>query len=390
VKFREYAARGVAGVYADLEPYRGSVRDGDTGLLYRSGPELLACLDRLADDPSLRHAIRARAHAHVAGQRCMAQHIGERLAFYRGLLAGPPRGGPLPPAVAAAAVRNGEHWQLRPQQAEAALLAATRGPATAAAAQALAGVLEQHPAYLAGLQHMGRLLNELKDPRAALPYLERARALDGGGARTLCEIGRAHFLLDDVGAARAALEEALTRQPLYYPGWQYLLRMLHLHPAADGAGWAERARRLFPACYPLGLAGAQLHTPGEAVALLRRLLDEHAPSFKVEERVAAAAAFGQAIGAAVRSAPGASEALALLERACAVFPESGRLAALLGEALYQAGRAEESHAWLARSLRLHRAARTTRDEPRADDSTLLCEQLAEHILRWAGESGPEA
>jgi hypothetical protein len=41
--------------------------------------------------------------------------------------------------------------------------------------------------------------------------------------------------------------------------------------------------------------------------------------------------------------------------------------------------------FLARSLRLHRAARTTRDEATADEQTTLYEQLAEHILRWAGE-----
>src|SRR5262249_10764966 len=155
---------------------------------------------------------RTQAHAHVAGQRCMAQHIGERLAFYRGLLARPARGGPLPPEVTVAAVRDGGHWQLRPQQPENALLAALRGAATAPAAQALVTVLEQHPAYLAGLQHLGRILNDLKEPGAALPYLERTRALDGGSARTLCEIGRARFLRDDVAGARAALEEALTRQ----------------------------------------------------------------------------------------------------------------------------------------------------------------------------------
>jgi glycosyltransferase involved in cell wall biosynthesis len=383
VKFLEYAACGVVGVYADLEPYQGSVKDGETGLLFRNGPELLACLDRLANDAGLRHAIRARAHAHVAGQRCMAQHIGERLTFYRGLLTGPARGGPLATAVKAAAVRDGEHWQLRPQQPEEALVAALRGPATAAAAQTLAGVLEQHPAYLAALQHLGRLLNDLKNPRAALPYLERARALDGASARTLCEIGRARFLLDDVAGARAALQEALTRQPLYYPGWQYLLRLLHLHPSADGPVWAERARQLFPPCYTLALAGAPLHAPRQAVALLRRLLDEHVPSLRVEERPAAALAFGQAIGEAIRALPGSPEGLALLEQACTLFTESGRLAEWLGEALFQAGRGDESRASLTRALRLHRAAQTVQSEATPDGGTVLYEQMAEHILRWA-------
>src|SRR5262249_58233502 len=45
LKYLEYAAHGVAGVYADLEPFRGSVRDGETGLLFRTGPEMLRHLD---------------------------------------------------------------------------------------------------------------------------------------------------------------------------------------------------------------------------------------------------------------------------------------------------------------------------------------------------------
>src|SRR4029077_6090752 len=131
----------------------------------------------------------------------------------------------------------------------------------------------------------------------------------------------------------------------------------------------------------LALAGAPLHPPRQAVALLRRLLGEHVPSLKGEERPAAALAFGQAIGEAVRALPGSPEGLGLLEQACTLFPESGRLAEWLGEALLQAGGGEESRAWLARALRLHRAAQTVRNEATADGGTALHEQLAEHILR---------
>src|SRR5205085_12705424 len=112
VKFLEYAACGVAGVYAGLGPYRGSVTDGETGLLYRTGAELLACLDRLAET-DLRQRIRTQAHAHVAARRLIDQHVGERLALYRGLLAGPPRGFEFPPEVLAAAVADGRHLQPR-------------------------------------------------------------------------------------------------------------------------------------------------------------------------------------------------------------------------------------------------------------------------------------
>jgi glycosyltransferase involved in cell wall biosynthesis len=336
VKYLEYAACGVVGVYADLEPYRDSVHDGATGLLYRSGPELLACLDRLAADAGLRQRLRQQAHARVSAQRLADQHIGRRLDFYRGLLTRPPRGGPLTAEVTAAAVCEGEYWQLRPGQAEQTLLATVQEPPTPAAAVTLARLVERQPTYLAALRHLGRLHNDLKEPGAALPYLERARARQPEDARTLCEIGRALFLLNDAAGARAVLEEGLARQPLYYPGWQYLLRLLALHPSESGPARAERARDLFPACYPLALAGVPLHPPAAAVALLHRLLDQHAPTFS-EEKPAAALAFGQAIAATLRAAGGTAETLALLRRACAVFPESARLASWLGQALYQAG-----------------------------------------------------
>src|SRR5262249_49860436 len=118
VKFLEYAAAGVAGVYADLEPYRGSVIDGETGLLYRTGEELLRCLDRLADDADLRHRLRRQAHDHVSGRRLIGQHVGDRLASYRGLLRTAATGGPLAAEVLAEAEREGQYLRLKPRQPE--------------------------------------------------------------------------------------------------------------------------------------------------------------------------------------------------------------------------------------------------------------------------------
>src|SRR5205085_9923767 len=92
VKFLEYAAQGAAGIYADLEPYRAGVVPGETGLLYRDEADFVRCLDLLAGDAALRRRIRAQAHAHVAGRRRLDDHIEERLAFYRRLLPGSPRG----------------------------------------------------------------------------------------------------------------------------------------------------------------------------------------------------------------------------------------------------------------------------------------------------------
>src|SRR5439155_11375748 len=120
----------------------------------------------------------------------------------------------------------------------------------------------------------------------------------------------------------------------------------------DGPRWAERGRQLFPACYPLALAGVAVQPPGQAAAWLRQRLDQYAPTFTPEEMPAAAAAFSRAIQEAVRAAPGDPSVVALLRRGCEVFPESARLAEELAQALRLAGEDDESLAHFARALEL--------------------------------------
>ena len=69
VKFLEYASRGVAGIYADLEPYRDVVIPGETGLLYRTPQEMLEQLDRLHGDAALRQKVRRGAYDYVTTRR---------------------------------------------------------------------------------------------------------------------------------------------------------------------------------------------------------------------------------------------------------------------------------------------------------------------------------
>jgi len=61
-KYIEYAARGIAGVYSDVEPYRFAVRDGENGLLCPNTEEAwFAALRRLVEDAALRQALSAAA-----------------------------------------------------------------------------------------------------------------------------------------------------------------------------------------------------------------------------------------------------------------------------------------------------------------------------------------
>jgi tetratricopeptide (TPR) repeat protein len=81
-RYLEYAAHGVLAVCADLEPYRGSVRAGVTGFLFRDGGELETILERVLLDAGLRAATSAAAAREVGEERLERRRVGERLAFY--------------------------------------------------------------------------------------------------------------------------------------------------------------------------------------------------------------------------------------------------------------------------------------------------------------------
>jgi tetratricopeptide (TPR) repeat protein len=387
VKFLEYASQGVAGIYADLEPYRDSVVHGETGLLYKNEGELLHYLDQLVGDAALRHRIREQAHAYVAKHRRLEDHIGERLAFYRQLLPKGPHGCTIPAEVLAAAVREDRYLQLRRQQPEEALLAALKAPTSAESVQKLRQLVEQQPRYVAALQLLGKQLNDQRDSAGALRVLERAHALNPHSARTRCEMGRCYYLLNDDARARLVMQEALTLNPYYPVGWQYLLRALALGRATDGPRWAERAHEMHPANFALALLGVKVYPRPEGVAVLRRLLDEYAPTFMVDELPGAAAAFSETIRDVAGPLLGTPAVLDVLQRACAVFPASAMLANMLGRALYLAGQHAESQAAYVRALELKRAAQTFRAEYPQEDGTFYFGQFAEHIRSVTAQPG---
>lgn len=70
IKFRDYAAAGIAGVYADTPLYRNNgVVDGETGLLVSRDPQAwFAAIERLILNPSLLENIRQNARQFVETQ----------------------------------------------------------------------------------------------------------------------------------------------------------------------------------------------------------------------------------------------------------------------------------------------------------------------------------
>jgi glycosyltransferase involved in cell wall biosynthesis len=80
LKYVEYSALGLPGVYADLEPYSG-VRDGETGLRAAAGATgaWAAAVERLAEDPGLADRLADAGFAEVCAGRLMAQGAGDLL-----------------------------------------------------------------------------------------------------------------------------------------------------------------------------------------------------------------------------------------------------------------------------------------------------------------------
>jgi tetratricopeptide (TPR) repeat protein len=340
----------------------------------------------MAGDLELRRRTRDQAYTYVAQKRRLADNIGERLASYRSLLGGTTKGATIAPSVMAQASADGRYFQLRPQEPEHTVLSAVKEPASAANAQRLARLVENQPDYLAALQELGRILNDLRDYRNALVYLQRALPLNRQSARTLCELGRAQFGLNQRDEACRTLESAVTMNPHYTVAWQYLLRLLAVNKTAEGRRWAEKVHEIHPRNFTLALAGARLYPAADGVSVLHRLLDFYAPSFTKDEKPVAAAAFSQAILDIAGPELVTTAALELLRRACDVFPESARLADLLRYALHLAGSYEESNRHYVRALDLRRTSAVYRAEYPKEDGRIHFWQFAENIRQSQTQS----
>jgi hypothetical protein len=121
MKFQEYAALGIPGVYANLPPYRQRIQHGRNGLLAQDAAGWIDGLERLVGSAMLRRDV-----AHIAAE--------EILAGWRGEGAGK---------------RPGELWE----QVLALAAAAARSNA-ASPRSSLSGVVDELLNYQAGLERV--------------------------------------------------------------------------------------------------------------------------------------------------------------------------------------------------------------------------------------------
>lgn len=381
VKFLEYAVSGVPGIYADLDPYRDSVVEGQTGFLYSTPRQMLERLEQLVADAELRQRIRSQAHQYVSEERRLEKHIATRLEFYRRLLPASPVGFELPAEILAATEVSGRYLQLRPQATEEVFLAAQESPPLSQTLDQLEQIGRRFPDYHAAHVTRGRMLNDAKRSAEAFEVLQRALKLEPDSAATLCELGRCFYFRNEIASARECFEKALRINPWYYPGWQYFLRFLRFVRAADSTDWAQRADQTFPDDFPLALLTIALHPPQLQIGLLSELLERSWARPHAEDSDSLLA-FEQSAAEAIHGVEGGPEGAALLRRACELFPHSARLADMLGQVLYRQGDAEESATCFRRALVIRRTAKMYAAEFPRDDRSFHFWQFADSVARW--------
>jgi processive 1,2-diacylglycerol beta-glucosyltransferase len=88
LKFLEYSALAVPGVYSRVAPYQGMVIYGTNGFLADQPQEWVDCLSRLIEDPALRARMGGEAQATLRSQWLLADHAGQFAELYQGFALG--------------------------------------------------------------------------------------------------------------------------------------------------------------------------------------------------------------------------------------------------------------------------------------------------------------
>ena len=83
IKFLEYAVHGVVPVVQASVPYVSTVKQGETGFLFKDSVEMLDILGMFTDDVSLIPKVAQNAREYVIKDRLQHRHGKERIDFYR-------------------------------------------------------------------------------------------------------------------------------------------------------------------------------------------------------------------------------------------------------------------------------------------------------------------
>ncbi|NYT83424.1 hypothetical protein H0A70_18235 [Alcaligenaceae bacterium] len=74
LKYLDYGALSIPGIFSAVPPYRDTIQPGVNGLLAGSDTEWEACLDKMSNDASLRQRVALAARDHVYAERTLKTH----------------------------------------------------------------------------------------------------------------------------------------------------------------------------------------------------------------------------------------------------------------------------------------------------------------------------
>ncbi len=86
IKFLEYSAKGIPGVYSRVNPYQNVITHGENGLLAGTSDEWINALEELIDHPELRNNIGQAAQQTVQRDWLMGNHSHEWLSIIQNLV----------------------------------------------------------------------------------------------------------------------------------------------------------------------------------------------------------------------------------------------------------------------------------------------------------------
>ena len=88
IKYLEYTAIGIAGVYSRVAPYQDIIREGEDGLLASSAEEWVSALSALIESPELRARLITNAQANIAENWMLSKNVYKHREIYEQALAG--------------------------------------------------------------------------------------------------------------------------------------------------------------------------------------------------------------------------------------------------------------------------------------------------------------
>lgn len=378
LKYLEYAASGVVGIYQKYPPFSNSVVPGVTGFLFDSVAEMLAHLDNLSTNHDLRLKVRDAAHEAVAAGRRLANHVSSRIDFYKSLLPNSRVRASVSAEWEKAALKDGRYWQIRPGRVERAIAALKKQPGHKGAVSELMRVSAQFPDHVQAQIHLAAHWLEAGSVEHADAAIRLALQRQPDNIRALAIAAAIREAQGDISGAIEVLVRAIDIDSGLVRVWSSLLTLLAQRPSAEAFRLAKKALELFPANRAIQVDAHRilLKDRPRSLVRLRQLLEIWSTTPTGEPRTHWIIPLGHLCESVLSEHRSDSDLIPFLELAHAVTPESFRITSCLARALDAAGRFSESAIMHIRISKMSEEADLWRAEFPSDDQVLQTHLIA--------------